>query len=143
MITFSIPRIMRSIAVQPSRWLLVGLALAGAVPAMAAAGKLAMLDSLDKGMWELRLRGNERQERICVRDGREFIQVEHHQPGCERFVVKDSPTEVIVQYTCHGNGYGRTSIRREASGLAQLKSQGISNGRPFSIDAELRRVGSC
>ncbi|MXP26868.1 hypothetical protein GRI39_12580 [Altererythrobacter indicus] len=134
---------MRSFSVQPGRWLVAGLALAGAVPALAAGGKLAMLDSLDKGMWELRVRGNERLERICMRNGREFIQVEHRQPGCERFVVKDSPNEVIVQYTCHGNGYGRTSIRKEASGLAQLKSQGISNGRPFSIDAELRRVGSC
>ena len=143
MTKFSIPHIRLNIATQHGHWLLAGLAMAGAVPAVAAGGKLAMLDSLDKGVWELRVRGSERQERICVRNGREFIQVEHRQPGCERFVVKDSPKEVTVQYTCHGNGYGRTSIRKEARGLAQLKSQGISNGRPFSIDAELRWVGSC
>ncbi|RKF20809.1 hypothetical protein D6851_10520 [Altericroceibacterium spongiae] len=135
---------MRMVKAQPGRWLAIAAVLGVAAPALAqGSGSLAMLDGLDQGLWELRMRGAEKRERICMHDGRQFIQIEHRQPGCDRFVVKDTPKEVIVQYTCHGNGYGRTSIRKESSELAQLKTQGISNGRPFSIDAELRRVGSC
>ena len=81
--------------------------------------------------------------RICVRTGREFIQIRHRQPGCEQFVVQDDPNEVTVQYTCRGNGYGRTTIRREGAGLVQIRSQGIRGGAPFSLDGEARRTGGC
>lgn len=118
----------------------VGVALAaGAVHA----AELAMLASLDKGSWTLRIRDDDSQQRICVRSGEEFVQIRHRQPGCSRFVVQDGPNEVIVQYTCRGNGYGRTSIRREGSGLVQIRSQGIVDGAPFSISAEARHTGSC
>ena len=78
-----------------------------------------------------------------MRDGQEFIQIRHQQPGCSRFVVQDGPDEIVVQYTCRGNGYGRTSIRREGSGLLQIRSQGIVDGAPFAIDAEARHTGAC
>jgi len=58
-------------------------------------------------------------------------------------VVQDDPGEVTVQYTCKGNGYGRTNIRREESGLVQIRSQGIFNGTPFNIEGEARRAGRC
>ena len=102
-----------------------------------------MLDSLTKGAWSLRIRDDGSEQRICVRDGREFIQLRHKQPGCSRFVVQDSADEVVVQYTCRGNGYGRTSIRREGNGLVQLQSQGIIDGAPFSISGEARHSGGC
>ena len=81
----------------------------------------AMLDSLAKGAWNLRIRDDGSQQRICVRDGREFIQLRHRQPGCSRFIVQDGAEEVVVQYTCRGNGYGRTSIRREGNVLPSTK----------------------
>ena len=118
------------------------LALAAA-PLEAQAPELAMLDSLTKGAWSLRNRDDGTQRRICVRDGREFIQLRHRQSGCSRFVVQDGANEVIVQYTCRGNGYGRTSIRREGAGLVQIRSQGIEGGTPFSFSAEARHAGSC
>jgi hypothetical protein len=117
-----------------------GIALA-AVAAHAA--DLAMLASLDKGGWTLRIRDDGSQQRICVRTGQEFVQIRHKQPGCSRFVVQDGADEVIVQYTCRGNGYGRTSIRREGPGLVQIRSQGIVNGAPFAISAEARHTGAC
>jgi hypothetical protein len=117
-----------------------GIALA-AVAAHAA--DLAMLASLDKGGWTLRIRDDGSQHRICVRTGQEFVQIRHKQPGCSRFVVQDGADEVIVQYTCRGNGYGRTSIRREGPGLVQIRSQGIVNGAPFAISAEARHTGAC
>jgi hypothetical protein len=118
------------------------MALASA-PLEAQAPELAMLDGLAKGAWDLRVRDDGSQQRICVRDGREFIQLRHRQPGCSRFVVQDGADEVVVQYTCRGNGYGRTSIRREGNALVQIRSQGIEGGTPFSFSAEARQSGAC
>jgi hypothetical protein len=121
----------------------VAAALAfAAVPLEAQAPEMAMLDTLTKGSWNLRIRDNGTQ-RICVRDGRELIQLRHRQAGCSRFVVQDGADEVVVQYTCRGNGYGRTSIRREGNALVQIQSQGIEGGTPFSFSAEARYSGSC
>lgn len=114
-----------------------------AMPSVAQAPELAMLGTLTKGAWTLRVRDDNSQQRVCLRSGREFIQLRHKQPGCSRFVVRDTSTEVVVQYTCPGNGYGRTSIRREGNGLVQIQSQGIIDGAPFSISAEARHNGSC
>lgn len=113
------------------------------IPAAAQAPELAMLSSLERGSWTLHFREGGQDMRICVRNGREFIQLRHRQPGCEQFVVQDDPNEVTVQYTCRGNGYGRTTIRREGRGLIQVRSQGIQGGAPFSLDGEGRRTGSC
>ena len=118
-------------------------ALLMAVPLAGQAAELGMLDSLAKGAWNLRIRDDGSQQRICVRDGREFIQLRHRQAGCSRFVVQDAADEVVIQYTCRGNGYGRTSIRREGNGLVQVESQGIVDGAPFSISGEARHNGSC
>jgi hypothetical protein len=114
-----------------------------AAPLEAQSPELAMLDSLAKGAWNLRIRDDGSEQRICVRDGREFIQLRHRQASCSRFVVRDSADEVVVQYTCRGNGYGRTSIRREGNTLVQIQSQGIEGGTPFSFSAEARHNGSC
>ena len=118
------------------------MTLAGA-PLEAQAPELAMLDTLNKGAWSLRIRDDGSEQRLCVRDGREFIQLRHRQPGCSRFVVQDGADEVVVQYTCRGNGYGRTSIRREGNSLVQIRSQGIEGGTPFAFNAEARHGGSC
>jgi len=116
---------------------------AAAMPAIAQAPELAMLDGLERGAWELRVRATGETSQICLRTGREFIQLRHHQAGCSRFVVEDAPGQVVVQYTCRGDGYGRTTIRRESGSLVQIRSQGIQGGTPFTIDAEARRKGAC
>lgn len=102
-----------------------------------------MLGSLDRGSWEFRERSDGSALQLCVRTGRELIQLRHRQLTCERFVVEDEPGEVTVQYTCRGNGYGRTTIRRESAGLVQIRSQGIQGGMPFSLEGEARRTGTC
>lgn len=109
----------------------------------AQTARLAMLDSLNKGEWTIRFRDGSPNRKICVRTGRELIQLRHGNPKCSRFVVEDGSSEVAVQYTCPGNGYGRTSIRRETGSLVQLESQGIADGLPFQFDAEARRTGNC
>ncbi len=114
-----------------------------AIPASAQAPDLAMLDTLQKGEWTLALRGADTQKKVCVRTGREFIQLRHDQSGCSRFVVEDRAIEVTVQYTCRGDGYGRTTIRKEGPGLVQIRSQGIHGGIPFSVEGEARHSGRC
>ncbi len=117
---------------------------AAAASAQGGGPSLAMLDRLEAGRWEIRLRepGNP-SERICIADGRRLIQLRHPGTACERFVVQDGPNDVVVQYTCRGKGYGRTHIRRETGRLAQIDSQGIAAGLPFEFSAEARRVGDC
>lgn len=112
--------------------------------AVAQRQSLAMLDGLQSGAWELRLRdAAERPHRLCLGDARKLIQLRHPGQRCERLIVDDTSEEVTVQYTCHGQGYGRTHIRRESDSLVQIDSQGISGGLPFAFVAEARRVGSC
>jgi len=124
-------------------WPLGMAGLLAIAPIAGQAAELGMLDSLTKGTWNLRIRDDGSEQRICVRNGRELLQIRHKQPDCSRFVVRDSASEVVVQYTCRGNGYGRTTIRRESNGLIQVQSQGIVDGAPFSISGEGRYNGSC
>lgn len=105
--------------------------------------RLAMLDGLSKGEWTVRDRDGAPSRKICVMTGRELIQIKHRQGNCSRFVVEDGANESTVQYTCPGNGYGRTSIRRETGSLVQIESQGIADGLPFQLTAEARRTGTC
>ncbi|MXP30773.1 DUF3617 domain-containing protein [Parerythrobacter jejuensis] len=113
------------------------------VPTQAQAPSLAMLDKLQPGEWEIRYRDGSPARKLCLGSGRDLIQLRHRTPKCNRFVVEDGQAEVTVQYTCRGNGYGRTSIRRESNLLVQIESQGIEGGLPFSFTAEGRRVGAC
>ncbi len=87
------------------------------------------------------LGGNVR--KICLRTGREFLQLRHPGTNCNRFVVENSASDVTVQYTCRGNGYGRTHIRKESTGLVQIDGQGIAGGKPFQFTAEARQTGRC
>ncbi len=114
-----------------------------AFPVAAQAPELAMLAGLAKGSWEFRVRHGDAPAAVCVRSGRELVQIRHRQAGCSQYVVDDQPNSVTVQYTCRGDGYGRTTIRREDSRLVQIRSQGMQGGMPFTIEGEARQTGSC
>ncbi len=118
-------------------------ALCVSLPVLAQGQGLAMLGMLSKGEWTVKQRGVATDRKICVKSGAELIQLIHREGGCSQFVVEDGAARVTVQYTCPGNGYGRTSIRRETSALVQLESQGIHKGIPFQMTAEARRTGPC
>jgi hypothetical protein len=120
-----------------------GVVLGLAVPVLAQGNGLAMLGTLAKGEWTIRQRSGAPERKICVKSGAELIQLMHRESGCSQFVVEDGAARVTVQYTCPGNGYGRTSIRRETPALVQLESQGIESRTPFQLTAEARRTGTC
>lgn len=111
--------------------------------AFAQGSDLAMLKGLSRGEWTVEFRDGRSARKICVKSGEELVQLRHSQNGCSRFVIEDSPTRVTVQYTCRGDGYGRTDLRRESSRLVQIESQGIAEGVPFQFAAEARRTGNC
>jgi len=104
---------------------------------------LAMLNTLETGEWQVKARDGSLTRRLCSRDGRAFVQLRHGGRQCNRYVVEDSPSAVTVQYSCPGNGYGRTHIRKETSRLVQIQSQGIADGLPFEFQAEARWIGPC
>jgi len=123
---------------------MMALAAATGVPALADPPVAAMLGRIEPGAWELRTRGESgRFERLCVRSAERLIQLRHPQPGCQQVVVDDTPSQVTVQYTCPGRGYGRTTIRLESARLIQIDTQGIAGGLPFAFAAEGRRTGNC
>jgi hypothetical protein len=120
------------------------LACAAVVAVPAQAPTLGMLDTLEKGSWELRPRGGSTAVRsFCLGDARAFIQIQHQRGGCSRYVIADGPDEVTVHYTCPGAGHGRTTIRHETNRLVQIDTQGIAAGAPFSLAFEARRTGPC
>ncbi|MHA7820403.1 MAG: DUF3617 domain-containing protein [Erythrobacter sp.] len=119
------------------------IAVALALPAAAQSDSLSMLAGLKKGEWTIKHRDGSQERKVCVRTGQELIQLRHAETDCSRFVVEDAANKVTVQYTCPGNGYGRTNIRKESGALVQIESQGIASGLPFQFAAEARRTGNC
>ena len=112
--------------------------------ALAAQGDaLAMLRGLQRGQWAVVSHDGGPSRTVCLGDTAQLIQLHHVGSNCSRFVVEDAPAKVTVQYTCKGNGYGRTSIRKETGALVQIESQGIDGGLPFQFKAEARRTGAC
>lgn len=116
-----------------------------AVPVAAQAPSLAMLNTLERGQWQLRDRddANSPVRNICLGDARVFLQLRHERAQCSRYVIEDEARSVTVHYTCPGAGHGRTTIRKETSRLVQIDTQGIANGSPFSLAYEARRTGPC
>ena len=115
-----------------------------AVPVVAQAPSLAMLDGLERGNWEVRQRGsNALVKSVCVGDARAFLQLQHSRGGCSRYVSADGAEEITVNYTCPGAGHGRTTVRHETNRLVQIDTQGIAGGAPFSHAYEARRTGGC
>lgn len=114
------------------------------VSAPAQAPMLPALEGLEKGLWEVRMRGPAAPGfNVCLGDPRQLIQLRHSGLACRRFVIDDKPNEVTVHYVCPGAGYGRTRIRIETDHLVQIHTQGIAASAPFSFVGEGRLKGAC
>ena len=117
-----------------------GAALA---PLAAQSDAMALVDRLERGQWSVTSRDGGPNKSICLGDGAQLVQLRHGNAACSRYVVEEAADRLTVQYTCKGNGYGRTSIRRETNRLVQIESQGVAGGQPFQFHAEARRAGAC
>lgn len=102
-----------------------------------------VLDTLREGQWELRTRGSQSVQRLCVRGGLGLIQLRHPGKVCDRLVLEQTSYSILIQYTCKGSGFGRTRLRRESPELVQIETQGVAEGLPFDYASEGRWAGSC
>lgn len=118
--------------------IVAGMASAASTPTMRA------LHQLEPGQWELRERAQGGEvRRLCAADLEQLLQFRHGRASCKRFIVTDTPRELVVTYDCGVSGSGRTALRVETSRLAQIQAQGIADGAPFEMAVEARRVGIC
>lgn len=126
--------------------LLSASAAAGAT-AFAQGTDLSLLDSLDRGLWQLRSVGGGNSsvaiDKLCVGDPTRLTQIQHGDASCSRYVVRSTPNSVTVSYNCRGQGQGLTTIRKETGKLIHIQSQGIRNNAPFSFSVEARKSGTC
>lgn len=126
---------------------LLSVSAAAGATAYAQGTDLSLLESLDKGLWQLRAVGGGNSgaaiDKLCVGDAARLTQIQHGETPCTRYVVRSSPTSVTVSYSCRGQGQGLTTIRKESGRLIQIQSQGIKNNAPFSFSVEGRRAGTC
>ncbi len=126
---------------------LLSVSAATGATAFAHGTDLSLLESLDRGLWQLRAVGGGKPgaaiDKLCVGDPARLTQIQHGDTPCTRYVVRSTPNSVTVSYSCRGQGQGLTTIRRESGKLIQIQSQGIKNNAPFSFSVEGRRAGTC
>jgi len=120
------------------------LSLTSAAFAFAQANDLSLLNTLERGQWNLRAVGAEaRLTKICLGNPEVLTQIEHSGVTCERYVIRSTANAVTVSYTCKGQGQGLTTIRKESNRIVHIQSQGIRNNAPFSFSVEGRKIGPC
>lgn len=120
-----------------------GAALLSAGTVVAAPGDAGLLAGLERGQWSVTSRDGGPERTLCLGDAMQLAKLAHPRGPCRISAVEEADGRVTIQYTCRGNGYGRTTIRRETEGLVQIESQGVAQGRPFQFNAEGRRTGAC
>ena len=123
----------------------MGLCIAlPATAVIAQATSFDALTSLERGEWELKERGSTNApRRLCIGDPGQLLQPRHPSLQCKRFVLQNSANNVAITYDCAQAGQGRTTLRVETARLVQIDSQGVSDGAPFALVLEGRRVGAC
>lgn len=123
---------------------LVALVLLGAGEAPAQGPSPAALGRLEAGLWEFKPLGRTgTSSRICITDLRQLLQPQQPSIVCRQFIAENGGEQTAVAYECAAQGRGRTTLRVETPRLVQIDSQGVADGRPFSVRYEVRRLGAC
>ncbi len=113
------------------------------LPGFAQAPAPSALDRVEPGLWEVRGAGGASLGSICLGDPALLAQLQHRGAACALDVVDSTERSATVQYSCRGQGSGRTILRVETPRLVQIDGQGLDSGTPFAIRAQARRAGSC
>ncbi len=125
----------------------LSLGAGSAVQSVAAQDGGSVLQTLERGLWQLRAVGSggsaAAASELCVADPRMLAQIQHGTANCTHQIVESTGNSVTISYVCKGAGQGLTTIRKESGRLALIKSQGIRNNSPFSFSVEARRSGGC
>ena len=104
-----------------------------------------VLFNLERGLWQLRDQesGAVRSPLLCLGSPKLLVQIEHRRRPCSHLLVAQDDRSATVHYTCPASGYGQTLLKLETPRLAQIDTQGIVDGQPFSYRLEARRIGAC
>ena len=118
---------------------------AGALSGAAVwAARPAALAKASPGLWEIyRLPGNRDMARECVGDVLSLAQYEHRGHRCTSSIVTDGPISTVIQYSCPGGGFGRSTLTMITPRSLRIETQGISDNLPFNYVLQARRVGDC
>jgi hypothetical protein len=135
-----------SLNVRSYRVSIAALALLAVVgPASSQQVRVNTLANLERGLWQLRDLETDavRRESICLGSPKLLLQIEHRGKPCSHLLVSQDERSATVHYTCPASGYGQTLLKLETPRLAQIDTQGIVEGRPFSYRLQARRIGAC
>lgn len=118
---------------------------AGALSGAAVwAARPAALAKASPGLWEIyRLPGNRDMNRECLGDVLALAQYEHRGHRCTSSIVSDGPISTVIQYSCTGGGFGRSTLTMITPRSLRIETQGISDNLPFNYVLQARRVGDC
>lgn len=113
--------------------------------AQAPSPKPDALANIELGLWEFKEigRGAGATERRCLTSLRALLQPAQPRLTCKHFIAENGAAKAIVAYDCGARGQGRTALRVETPRLVSVDSQGVADGRPFSVRVEVRRIGAC
>jgi hypothetical protein len=119
------------------------LALTG--PASSQQVRVNALASLERGLWQLRDLETDavRRQPVCLGSPKLLLQLQHLGKPCSHLLVSQDERSATVRYTCPASDYGQTLLKLETPRLAQIQTQGIADGIPFSYRLQARRVGAC
>lgn len=131
--------------------LLLCLASVGLLVAAAPVPSLKLFEgSFKSGMWQMSPLDADGQARDpngaaqCLMSTDKLIHTGHSTADgdCGHTIVENGADRATVTYVCKGNGYGRTSLRREGDGYI-VSAQGISGRDPYEVRVQYKRVGDC
>lgn len=125
---------------------LVGVTnIAAPIQAQAQAQDSQLLSTLKTGLWQFTepAKGPNVVDAICIGDVTKMVKIKNKDDVCTLKMLASTPNSVTYDYRCAGKGQGRTTIRKETSGLVQIASQGITDGQLFNFTLEARHAGRC
>ena len=128
--------------------LLLLLPSLGLLAAAAPVPPLKLFDGFRAGMWQLTPRDSAGSPGTfapqCLASADRLIHTGHSSADgtCGHTVVEDSVDRATVTYVCKGQGYGRTSLRRDGDGFV-VDAQGIDGRDPYELRGDYKRVGDC
>lgn len=96
------------------------------------------------GLWQMTPRDGQAAAPQCLATPDKLVHTGHSTANgdCGHTIVEDGADRATVTYACKGQGYGRTSIRRDGSGYV-VDAQGIDGRDPYELRGTYRRVGGC
>lgn len=130
--------------------LLLCLSSVGLLAAASAPSLKLFSGGFEGGLWQMTPLDADGQMRspngaaVCLVAPDRLIHTGHSTANgdCGHTIVEDGADRATVTYVCKGQGYGRTSIRRDGDGFI-VDAQGIDGRNPYQMRAQYKRVGAC